>query len=133
MTGLQSLLQHADSAGSKLVLSAEGDADTISEHRHKRPRTLYQERCQPPARSLQPIYRQTPQELLASLGKTGASTACQPNTRKGLELDVLLDVTKHADANFFYHCLPLLQKPEALRRRTIIEDWCCRWAPQRCE
>ena len=76
LTGLQSLLQHADSAGNKSASQADKDSvDATPEHRHKRPRTLYQDGGQPPARTLLPIYGLTPKELLASLGKTGASIA----------------------------------------------------------
>ncbi len=79
VTGLQSLLQHADSAGSKSVPAGDdNDAGAIAGHRHKRRRTLYQDRCQPPARALLAIYRMTPKELLASLGKAGDTQHLTP-------------------------------------------------------
>ena len=91
VTGLQSLLQHADLAGSRPAPAADTDnVDAAPEHRHKRPRTLHQDRGQPPARSLLPIYGLTPKELLASLGKTGASAACPPAPGEGHESDAML-------------------------------------------
>ena len=72
--GLQSLLEHADSAGKHSSHSA-GQEPGLSTPQHKscRNRTLYQRRCQPAPRALQPIYGMPLEQQLDSCRKTGAA------------------------------------------------------------
>ena len=81
VTGLQSLLEHADSAGKRSSHSAGQEAGlSTPQHKSCRDRTLYQQRCQPAPRALQPIYGMPLKQQLDSYRKTGARADWSPCT-----------------------------------------------------